>query len=277
MAVPIPARTSPPMYIQRPWPVVQDEFEHVATSMLSILKESMNIVWDSMTSPDNKSLSEGDFVKVCDKFKTMHEGVTSMVELQRNTRHALLSCNIKNTYLHIASSCGKLHMVKELIKANPFQIDARNFRGIAPLHMAIWRGHFDIVHTLIKSGASIYLKAPHGLTPLHLAVKRGNLAMSKLLIASDLENRLVDEKSTVEGSALHIAILQKDVHIIKLLVVAGANLHNTDNKGQTCIDLGLRSEDAETSKLFSELIIGNVKNDSITTSKRKRSVISDQP
>ena len=137
--------------------------------------------------------------------------------------------------------------------------------------MAIWRGHVDVVHTLINSGASIYLKAPHGLTTLHLAVKRGDLALSKLLIASDFENILVNEKSGAEGSALHIAIVRNDVQIIKLLIVSGASLHQTDNKGQTCIDLGLRSEDAKTSKLISDLIIrkaatphfpSNVKSDS---------------
>ena len=220
-----------------------------------------------MTSPDSKSLSEGDFVKVCDKLKAVHEGVTSMVELQKHTRHAILSCSVQNTYLHLAAASGNCGMVEELIKANPFQMDVKNFKGVTALHMAIWRGHVDVVHTLINSGASIYLKAPHGLTSLHLAVKRGDLSLSKLLIDSDFENVLVNEKSMAEGSALHMAILRNDVQIIKLLIVSGASLHQTDNKGQTCIDLALRSEDAKTSELISDLIIRKV-----TNLKRKRSI-----
>jgi len=236
-----------------PWPVSQDKFDRSAADLRSTLQKIMSILWDRMTSSDGKGsppFSEWDFKKVSDMLKTAHESTMALERFQKDTRHTLLSCSIRNNYLHLAAASGRCHIVDGLVKANPFQIDVKNYKGVTALHMAIWHGHHDVVINLIDHGASIHIMAPHGLTPLHLAVNRCDLFLCKLLIATDVESKLVNDKSEKGESALHIAISRQDENIMKLLISVGADVYQRNDKGISCAALAISSENRVISAIM---------------------------
>tara|TARA_B100000401_G_scaffold26482_1_gene15870 strand:- start:3640 stop:4458 length:819 start_codon:yes stop_codon:yes gene_type:complete len=230
-----------------PWPIMQDEFDSKAACLRSKLKESMSILWDRMT--ETKNFSEGDYMRLCSMLKTAFDCTKSLEESQKRTRYALLTCSIRNTYLHLAAACGNSNTVMGLVQANPFQIDAKNYKGVTALHMSIWHGHTTVVNILIDHGSSIYVKAPHGLTPLHLAIVRGKTFICKLLVAKDVESKLLNEPNDQGQSALHLAISRMNEEIVELLILAGAKIHQRDGHGKTCVDLAKESGNHHISEM----------------------------
>lgn len=62
-----------------------------------------------------------------------------------------------------------LKAVKDLIKNNDANVNAKNNYGETPLHIATRRGSLKIVEFLIKSGSNINEKDNDGKTPLSYA------------------------------------------------------------------------------------------------------------
>jgi ankyrin repeat protein len=63
-------------------------------------------------------------------------------------------------------------------------LEARNFEGDTPLHMAVHNGHLDVLSALIGYGANINVRDLGGNTPLHIAVKYPSIFMTMLLICA---------------------------------------------------------------------------------------------
>ncbi|CAG0916306.1 unnamed protein product [Notodromas monacha] len=73
--------------------------------------------------------------------------------------------------------------VLDLVRASCL-LEARNFEGDTPFHMAVHNGHLDVCSALIGYGSNINARDLRGNTPLHIAVKYPSLFMSMLLICS---------------------------------------------------------------------------------------------
>ncbi|KAF5274038.1 hypothetical protein FQR65_LT04436 [Abscondita terminalis] len=90
----------------------------------------------------------------------------------------LCSCceNVKDsmgrTALHIAASCGRLNVIKWLLKFKHANINAKDREsGYTPLHRSIFYGKINVAVHLIKMGANLTITDFNGLTSLEHAMK----------------------------------------------------------------------------------------------------------
>ncbi len=124
--------------------------------------------------------------------------------------------------------------VKKLIAqgVNVSELDANQD---APLVMAAYQGHTEIVRLLLEAGADITAVDP-GMkaTALHAAAYAGRTEAARLLIEHHID---INKQGPVNGyTALHDAIWQNNIETAKVLIEAGANLNLKSHSGETPLD-----------------------------------------
>jgi hypothetical protein len=139
------------------------------------------------------------------------------------------------TALMNAVKSNDVDAVRTLIQqgVNVNELDTHND---APLIMAAYAGHTDIVRLLLEAGADVAVVDPSmKATALHAAAYAGNTDAAKLLIAYKID---MDKQGPFNGyTALHDAIWQNHVDTAKILIESGANLRIQSNAGQTPLAL----------------------------------------
>lgn len=111
------------------------------------------------------------------------------------------------------------------------QLDAG---GNAPLVMAAYLGHTEIVQMLLEHGADVGAVDPDmKATALHAAAYAGRTEAARLLIQYHIE---IDRQGPRNGyTALHDAIWQGHVETARLLIEAGADLTLINHDRQTAL------------------------------------------
>jgi ankyrin repeat protein len=102
----------------------------------------------------------------------------------------------------------------------------------APLVMAAYKGHTEIVQLLLEAGADVTARDP-GMkaTALHAAAYAGRTEAAQLLLQYHID---IDKQGPYNGyTALHDAIWQGHDAIAQLLIDAGANLTLQSHAGET--------------------------------------------
>ncbi|XP_022109248.1 serine/threonine-protein phosphatase 6 regulatory ankyrin repeat subunit B-like [Acanthaster planci] len=118
--------------------------------------------------------------------------------------------NNRDNCLHFAAFSGNDDAVKEILKAKKSVINDRN-GSLAPLHIASFYDHADVVQTLAKQG-----------------------------------NCNKDLQNSNSQTALHIAIEKNHYKCIEALVNNGANVNAKDNGGNTSLHLVMMKESTQT-------------------------------
>lgn len=107
--------------------------------------------------------------------------------------------------------------------------------GDAPLVMAAYLGHADVVRMLLEAGADITAVDP-GMkaTALHAAAYAGRTEAAKVLIEHGIE---IDKQGPKNGyTALHDAIWQNNIETARVILEAGADLTRRSHDGETPLD-----------------------------------------
>lgn len=103
------------------------------------------------------------------------------------------------------------------------RVNAANYRGQSPLHVAVENQKPEVVETLIKAGADLNAQTTMGITPLHIAVRDQDLTMMETLIKAGADLNV----QGAEGGPLHVAAAGGNVDVITLLLDSGARLDRT--------------------------------------------------
>ncbi|XP_039208157.1 B-cell lymphoma 3 protein isoform X1 [Crotalus tigris] len=135
------------------------------------------------------------------------------------------------TALHLACEHGSLRCLRELLEGSPAGLDleARNFEGFTPLHLAVGSSNSDMVLALLDHGADVdAVDIKSGRSPLLHVVENNNLDMVELLLQHGAN---VNAQSYGGNTALHTASGRGLLDMLRLLVRNGAdgglkNYHN---------------------------------------------------
>ena len=149
-----------------------------------------------------------------------------------------------NTPLHLAARDGQIGAVQLLLDRGA-NIDARNDRGVTPLHRSI--GYPEVTKYLLDRGAQVDATDSQGRTALHWAAFDPQAKASEVLLARRANVNVAD----VDGETpLHRAARAANTHAMDVLVAAGANVNLADKSGATPLHLAARSDHAELAQML---------------------------
>lgn len=133
------------------------------------------------------------------------------------------------------------------------------------VHSIAQTGRVDLLGYICRSGANINIMAA-GFTPLHLACLKGDFEMVEKLIELGADINIVSETSRFDiqfedesenyylgknETALHLAIFNEHIELIKLLIEKGADANVRDGDGVTQLLKAMRGNfDFELIELF---------------------------
>uniref|UniRef100_A0ABD2XGA2 Uncharacterized protein n=1 Tax=Trichogramma kaykai TaxID=54128 RepID=A0ABD2XGA2_9HYME len=148
-----------------------------------------------------------------------------------------------STALHIVCKKGKGADVSANILfeiRDDVQVDVRDKRGNAPLHLALMEGNKEMVELLLRNGADPNLaNATEGWTPLHVVCKRyvddEVLAEMFFEICDDIQRTVeVNGRDKLGRTPLHLAVANGYKRLTKLLLKRdGVDPNQADSEGTT--------------------------------------------
>jgi ankyrin repeat protein len=137
--------------------------------------------------------------------------------------------------------------VRKLIAdgANVDELD----NGDAPLVMAAYKGHTEIVKLLLEAGADVTAVDPSmKATALHAAAYAGRTEAAQLLIEYGIE---VNKQGPKNGyTALHDAIWQNNIATARVLIEAGASLSLESHDGETPLQFAKAKKRKEIAEMI---------------------------
>jgi uncharacterized protein len=159
---------------------------------------------------------------------------------------------------------GELGKVRTLLSANFLLASQRLANGESPLMAALYRGHHDIVDSVIDAGAEIDVFAAaatgrmedlrrtatdgtvnsyayDGWTPLHLAAFFGHKEAASVLLDAGADVHAVS-RNGLTNTPLHAATAGKHEEVAILLLEHGAKIDAVDAGGYTPLQIATQNE-----------------------------------
>ncbi len=137
-----------------------------------------------------------------------------------------------------AASMGDERLLARLLDSDPEALQrTRGRRRDTLLHLAAHAGREGAVVLLLERGADVQATNGHGHTPLSSAVE-GRDAAARSAVARVLLAAGADPDTAAGyygGGALHRAVLQRDLDLIRLLLEGGATIDRRDAAGKTAL------------------------------------------
>jgi ankyrin repeat protein len=94
-------------------------------------------------------------------------------------------------------------------------INAKDYSGVTPLHLASKQGHLVVVKQFVGLGAEINAMDKDGQTPLHLSCSNGHLAVVKELLEGGAGFRLANNLGKLP---IHQAVSGRKSVVVKYLL-----------------------------------------------------------
>ena len=112
------------------------------------------------------------------------------------------------------------------------------------IHNAVIEGDIQAVNKSLEASMDINAKDEKGWAPMHLAAIGGNSEIAGLLLKSGAN---VNERTETGWTPLHLA---DNKEITQLLITKGANLNAKNNGGETPLDWAIKRKDIATADLL---------------------------
>jgi ankyrin repeat protein len=152
-----------------------------------------------------------------------------------------------------ASAVGNEERIAALLKSDADLVNSYSPDGFAPLGLAAFFGHKEILRLLLDHGADANVVSKNAIQvrPLHSAVAHRQpevaLAMAEILLANGAE---VDVKQNGGWTPLHQAAAHGQNEMVKLLLKHGANVNANNDDGKTPIKMAQNNGHDETADLL---------------------------
>jgi hypothetical protein len=141
------------------------------------------------------------------------------------------------TPLHYATVCGMHDVVEFLIVKHKQDVNALGFDlEETPLHVALRRGHADIVQLLLQNRADGNAQDKRGRTPLYLSSKGGDVEVVRILLkqGADTKKGILDDIPLIQShSPLSIASAHGHVEVCRALLEYEADPKSANVFGYT--------------------------------------------
>ncbi|KAG7222747.1 hypothetical protein INR49_026357, partial [Caranx melampygus] len=160
-----------------------------------------------------------------------------------------------DTFLHLAIIHEDDDITQHLIELFPKGVlDIQNNLYQSPLHLATYLNLTNVVRSLVEKGASLELQDQDGNTALHVACQHGQTECVKEMTKDVSQSKLepVLETQNWRGlTCLHLAALNRQHQIMKLLMKKGANLNIQEGtSGKTALHLAVELHDITSVSLL---------------------------
>ncbi len=141
-----------------------------------------------------------------------------------------LSAGISAQEILDAAQEGNIERVKELIEADPDQVNTKSRGGNTALHFAAMFGYLELAELLIEKNSDVNAVTNRGRIPLHYAVSRYYKEVIELLIDSGSDVNATDsDGSPVLSYTLYIG----EISLIELLITKGADINRVSENGNS--------------------------------------------
>ena len=115
---------------------------------------------------------------------------------------------------------------------------------VTSIHNAVIERNIQAINQSLETSMDINAKDEKGWAPIHLVAIDGNKVIAELLLKSGAN---VNERTDTGWTPLHLADNKK---IAQLLITKGANLNAKNNGGETPLDWAIKRKDIATSDLL---------------------------
>ena len=146
------------------------------------------------------------------------------------------------TALHCAAQENASEIVF-LLCASSADVEARTDKGNTPLAIAAIHNSDVAAEQLIKMGADVNAKNCDDWTPLCCAVYSGSFDSN--LIEHLCSPANVSMQTKQHGTPLHLSVLKQNLVYVSCLLKCGADPHIQDNRGDTPLNVALRSKSVD--------------------------------
>ncbi|CAD5117061.1 DgyrCDS5882 [Dimorphilus gyrociliatus] len=172
--------------------------------------------------------------------------------LTKNAKPDSLNSNAQ-TPLHIAASHNRSNIVELLLdhekESYPHasrnlrrsQISRRDRDGYSPLLFAAEFGHAEVIHTLMRRGASLKDTEKNDRNAIFLAAQEDQMDALKALMNYLDEENVIDDGDRYSNTALHAAAEKGFLRCVKLLLENNADIDAKNEEEQTPLHLAAKA------------------------------------
>ena len=153
--------------------------------------------------------------------------------------------------LSLEQAISRAHMqtIKSFI-AQGVDINARNIRGHAPIHLATAKGNRDVVQLLLENGVGVnVVGTDSGCTALHYAASLGHVDLCELLVRYGAET---DAQTARLETPLHLAVARGHTEMVAILLKYSARLDIRDKNGLTPLQQAEKIKNSEIVTLIEQ-------------------------
>ncbi|XP_048121828.1 transient receptor potential cation channel subfamily A member 1b [Alosa alosa] len=195
---------------------------------MSVARE--NSFYKCVIDTDNATL---DWGKV---FEWAHEGNTACLEhlIRKHPKCLAAKDDAGATPLHHATSGGSLEVIRLLVSTSgPEGLNMCDGQGNTPLHWAVEKHVGDSCALLLNLGANPNVLNAALMSPLHLAISKGHNDMVELLLSFSVTD--VNLEGDLENTPVMLACSNNNCQALNILFKYGAKLCSQNKLGHYAI------------------------------------------